>query len=403
MSDNRFIVLRSERPFVPTSENVGVEVLGAPPAPGIPAPMSAARKVDLQEATLSTADVEDVRRDPNTVAIAPPMPIKLIEPIPVNAADGPQLTGTGSTWGVDAVGAGHSSFDGNGVTVAVLDTGIDPNHPAFGGVNLVRQNFTSEGPDDMHGHGTHCAGTIFGRDVNGTRIGVARGVTNAVIGKVLGQGGGSSGGLANAINWAVLNGANVVSMSLGIDFPGYVNFLVEERDWAIQPATSVALADYRANINLFSRLIDFLNAQSQFGAGVIVVAASGNESDRPNYEIAVAPPAAGNGVIAVGALGQGNEGYEVAAFSNTQCNVSAPGVAVQSAALGGGLTVMSGTSMATPHVAGVAALWAQKELQEVGRITSVNLAARVLGMATRNGLKAGSTMNDVGSGIVQAP
>jgi len=402
MSDNRFIVLRSESTFVPTSENVGAEVLGAP-VPGIPAPMSATRKVDLQEATLSTADVEDVRRDPNTVAIAPPMPIKLIEPITATEADGPPVTAAGATWGVDAVGAGNSSFDGSGVTVAVLDTGIDPNHPAFSGVNLVRQNFTSEGLDDINGHGTHCAGTIFGRDVNGTRIGVARGVTNAVIGKVLGQGGGSSGGLANAINWAVQNGANVVSMSLGIDFPGYVNFLVEERNWAIQPATSVALADYRANINLFGRLIDFLNAQSQFGTGVVVVAASGNESDRPNYEIAVAPPAAGNGVIAVGALRQGNNGFEVASFSNTQCNVSAPGVAVQSAALGGGLTAMNGTSMATPHVAGVAALWAQKEMQEVGRITSVNLSAKVLGTATRNGLKSGSTMNDVGSGIVQAP
>ena len=70
--------------------------------------------------------------------------------------------------------------------VAVLDTGIDPNHVAFNGVNLTRRNFTAEGDDDLHGHGTLCAGTIFGRDVNGLRIGVARGVSDAIIGKVLG-------------------------------------------------------------------------------------------------------------------------------------------------------------------------------------------------------------------------
>src|SRR5690606_41473924 len=88
------------------------------------------------------------------------------------------------TWGVKAMGAYTSPFDGSGIVVAVLDTGIDPTHPAFAGVNLTRRNFTTAGDDDTHGHGTHCAGTIFGRAVNGTRIGVAPGVTEAVIGKV---------------------------------------------------------------------------------------------------------------------------------------------------------------------------------------------------------------------------
>ncbi len=391
--ENKFIVFRAQRPA------------GVSPSRGGPGatPLDDVREIDLSEETLSTADIDDLRRDPDIFAIAPPMPLSLVKPQNVVTAEGPGVTAAGNAWGIEAVGAHASSFDGNGAVVAVLDTGIDPDHAAFTGVELVRQNFTTESDDDMHGHGTHCAGTIFGRDVDGTRIGVARGVQKAIIGKVLGAGGGSSATLASAINWAVQNGANVVSMSLGIDFPGYVKLLVTEHGMETEPATSLALSGYRANVNLFSRITDFLEAQSKFGTGVMMVAASGNESERPRYEIAVAPPAAGTGMVAVGALQQGVAGFTVARFSNTEVDCSAPGVAIQSAALGGGLTTMSGTSMATPHVAGVAALWAQKELQESGAISTDNIVSKVLGHATREGLAAGAQVNDVGAGIVRAP
>jgi subtilisin family serine protease len=113
------------------------------------------------------------------------MPMKLIEPL-TDEGQAQPAAGT-PTWGVNAVGAATSPFTGNGVVVAVLDTGIDPSHSAFAGVTLVQKNFTTEGPNDQHGHGTHCAGTIFGRYVSGTRIGVAPGVKTALIGKVLGR------------------------------------------------------------------------------------------------------------------------------------------------------------------------------------------------------------------------
>jgi subtilisin family serine protease len=81
------------------------------------------------------------------------------------------------------VGADTSPFSGDGIVVAVLDTGIDASHPAFEGVDIVQKDFTGEGVGDQHGHGTHCAGTIFGRTSEGTRIGVAPGVKKALIGK----------------------------------------------------------------------------------------------------------------------------------------------------------------------------------------------------------------------------
>ena len=80
---------------------------------------------------------------------------------------------------VQAVRAPDSSFTGAGVVVAVLDTGIDPNHTAFANVPLVQKNFTSEPDDDQDGHGTHCAGTIFGQDIDNYRIGVARGIKSS--------------------------------------------------------------------------------------------------------------------------------------------------------------------------------------------------------------------------------
>tara|TARA_R110002095_G_scaffold185025_1_gene162241 strand:- start:1562 stop:2755 length:1194 start_codon:yes stop_codon:yes gene_type:complete len=391
----KYIVLRTETPFVPSFDNLGVSHLGASILGAAP------RNLEVEEAELTQAERADLRRDPTTMAVAESMPMKLIEPVAFG--DSAEPMSSNITWGIKAVNADQSPFSGAGITVAVLDTGIDPTHPAFQGVSLVRKNFTSETDNDLVGHGTHCAGTIFGQDVNNIRIGIARNVRKALIGKVLGQGGGSSAIIAKAIQWAVNEGAHVISMSLGIDFAGFVKFLIEERGLAIEPATSIALEQYRANVNLFTELADFVRAQGSFLQGSVIIAASGNESDRPNYEIGVAPPAAGTGVIAVGALEETPNGFGIAPFSNNQVNISAPGVNVVSAFLGGGLRSLSGTSMATPHVAGVAALWAQKQLDESGRVNNEALASRLIGSGNRSVLVPGAEAEDTGTGIVQAP
>lgn len=388
------IILRRKATFrrTRTAGPLSVAPLGIENLPTLGEPI-------LEHAQLTPREVADAQRDPEVQVIAAPMPLKLIEP--VGAAE-PTPAATGNTWGIEAVRAHTSPFTGTGVVVAVLDTGINPTHMAFQGVQLVRRNFTQGPDDDQNGHGTHCAGTIFGRDVNGLRIGVARGVTKALIGKVLGPGGGSSATLANAINWAYENGANVISMSLGIDFPGFVADLIAQGLRA-EPATSIALEQYRANVNLFSSLTLLLAQSNAFSQAAVIVAASGNESERPQYEIAVAPPAAGDGMISVGALQRSDAGnLSVASFSNTQCNLCGPGVSVTSAWIGNNsaLNTISGTSMATPHVAGCAALWAQQQKQLTGVLTNENLAAKTLASAT---FIQGASFEDIGNGMVQAP
>jgi subtilisin family serine protease len=391
MNDNptQQIVLRRKAPFsrARAAGSLGMETL---PTLGEPV---------LEYALMNPAEVADVQRDPEVQAVAESMPMKLIEPV---ESPEPAPAAVGNAWGIEAIHAHTSPYTGEGVIVAVLDTGINPNHIAFQGVQLERRNFTHGPDDDQNGHGTHCAGTIFGRDVDGLRIGVARGVTKALIGKVLGPGGGSSATLTTAINWAYEKGANVISMSMGIDFPGFVTELIG-RGLPTEAATSIALEQYRANVNLFSSLTLLLAQSNAFSQAAVIVAASGNESERPKYKIAVAPPAAGDGMISVGALQRSDDGsLSVAIFSNTQCNLCGPGVGVTSAWIGNQNTLktISGTSMATPHVAGCAALWAQQQKQLTGVLTAENLAANTLASAS---FIPGASFEDIGNGMVQAP
>ncbi|MEU7837577.1 S8 family serine peptidase [Nonomuraea sp. NPDC049129] len=383
----------------------------------LPAELGAARgfavgaEPHVEAVELSKREVRDMVRDPEVRGVARVMPTSLIRPI--EDATGEQAEAearaAAATWGVKAVGADVSTRTGADVIVAVLDTGIDATHPAFAGVTLIQEDFSGSGLGDKAGHGTHCAGTIFGRPIDGTRIGVAPGVTRALIGKVLADdGSGDTEGLLRGLEWALQQGAQVISMSLGFDFPGMVQRLV---DLGRQPnfATSLALEAYRANLRLFDALMQMVAARQAIGTGTIVVAAAGNESQRetgPDFEIAVSLPGAAQGVIAVGALAQSTvtgNGLVIAPFSNTFPQISAPGVGVVSARAGGGLRTLSGTSMATPHVAGVAALWWEEVLKSPLPATASTVTARLLAEAVVSPLAAGVDVADRGVGLVRAP
>ena len=358
-------------------------------------------EVSIEAAELSQRDVRDAHNDPLVIDMAPSMPTRLIAPEPSTADT------RSATWGLTAVQADRSRYDGSGVTVAVLDTGIERTHPAFAGISLIERDFSQDGDGDVQGHGTHVAGTVFGRDVAGQRIGVARGVTRALIGKVLGDTGtGSSEMLFDGMEWAAREGAQVISMSLGFDYPGLVKRLIERENLPADFATSVALDDYRRNIRMFDTLMATIAARAAFTGGALVCAASGNASRRqehPNYEISVSVPAAALGVVSVGALAQGATGLEVADFSNTEPTVAAPGQNVLSAALGGGLVAWNGTSMACPHVAGVAALWWQA-IPSLGLPRDAQTVTnRLLGSTRTNVFAPGVDIEDRGQGLVTAP
>jgi subtilisin family serine protease len=357
--------------------------------------------LQLEHDELGLQELARTVAHPEVKAVAPAMPMKLIEP--VARSDAAEPAHDAIAWGVRAVGADQSPYSGAGVVVAVLDTGIDERHPAFAGVELVQRDFTGEGTEDALGHGTHCAGTIFGRAVDGARIGVAPGIQKALIGKVLGQRNNDSSQIASAIMWAFQSGAQIASMSLGIDFPGLVKLLTDA-GWPIEAATSRALEDYRANVALFARLAALVQLPT-FGAGMLLIAAAGNENQRggdKRFVIAVSPPAVADGIISVAAVARGADGLTPAPFSNTGANVAAPGVDSQSAKVGGGLSSMSGTSMATPHVAGVAALWAES-MRSAGSITSSTLSARLTGSGVYTALAQPFDAVDVGTGVVCAP
>ena len=189
------------------------------------------------------------------------MPISLVKPLikAEGAATQDILASArkrGATWGLSMLDVDPKRFDGDGVSVAIIDTGVKRSHAAFSHMPpeaIVEADFTKTrsgdhgvgAAQDSHGHGTHCAATICGGLVNDIRIGVAPKIKKLLVAKAIGGQRGSAA-LLEALNWAVANEADVISMSLGFDFVGYQVYLTGQK---IHPNTAVSMAlTFRDNI-----------------------------------------------------------------------------------------------------------------------------------------------------------
>ncbi len=283
------------------------------------------------------------------------------------------LAETRFTWGLEATKVSASAFTGKGARVAILDTGLDLKHPAFHGRVTASESFVKGAAtaQDGDGHGTHCSGTACGPRIppDGPRYGIASGA-ELFIGKVLDDDGfGGDGSILAGINWAIKNKCHIISMSLG------------------GPAGPISEV-YETT------------AGHALQAGILIIAAAGNRSRRPVQVAPVDHPANCPSIMAVAAV---DRSLGVAGFSNAglfpnggKVDLAGPGVDILSAAPMPGETArMDGTSMATPHVAGIAALWIESNPQLKGAA----LWARMQQMARP--LTAPSA--DVGAGLVQAP
>jgi subtilisin family serine protease len=281
-----------------------------------------------------------------------------------------------ATWGLQAIGADTSPRAGAGARLCILDTGLDLDHPDFAGRQVQARSFVAgETVADVNGHGTHCAGTAAGRVATPgiRRYGVAPGA-DLYVGKVLGDNGaGRERDILAGMLWAIDAGCAVISMSLGR---------------AVAP-DELPSPDYER----IGRLA--------LGRGTLIVAAAGNDSARSEGRIApVGAPANSLSILAVAAL---DPMLAVADFSSGGINpaggavdLAAPGVGIfSSVPRPENYRVLRGTSMACPHVAGVAALWAGTDAALRGQ--------RLWDAMTANAATLGAPERDVGRGLVRAP
>ncbi|MFJ3161183.1 S8 family peptidase [Streptomyces kanasensis] len=294
-------------------------------------------------ADLNATQLDELRRDSRVLSIEEDQKISA------------SATQTNAPWGLDRTdqrsgrnGTYTYTRNGSGVTAYVIDTGIDTAHSEFGG--RARNVFDAFGGNgqDCNGHGTHVAGTV-----GGTTYGVAKGVQLRGVRVLDCQGSGSFSGIIAGFDWVRQNAVKpaVANASLGGGYSAALN----------NAATALA------------------------NSGVHLAVAAGNE----NQDACNVSPASASGTITVAASDSSDR---KAGFSNygSCTDLYAPGVSISSARAGGGSTAMSGTSMASPHVSGVAALY--KSTYGDASSSTVN-----------NWLTANSTTNVIGGNVGSTP
>lgn len=334
--DSRTQLLAKETTRAATRRG-GLESMGVPPARSTPPP--ATRYFPNLGVMLGTVDRKGLKalhaRKKEVAAVIETPEFSLISPHEVAALAGQP---TGMSWGVARLGVAslwEKGLTGKGILIGHLDTGVDVTHPAltqsvdvFAEFDLIGEEVPAAGgaaaaPRDTGSHGTHTAGILNGQPHEGLTFGVAPGAKLASA--IVIEGGDVPARTIAALDWTIGQGCRVVNLSLGV------------RGFHPQFATILGLVKQR---------------------NVLPVVAVGNEGAQTSRS-----PGNHQEVISVGAIDEQNA---VWLFSSSQTlpttpkrgvpDLAAPGVAIWSSAPNGKLIPLSGTSMATPHVSGLAAL-----------------------------------------------
>lgn len=331
--------------------------------------------IDAISADIPENAMETIRTDPNVEYIEIDERVfahRMDNRVPVGTCQEIKTLKQMTPWGINRIGSrlvNAIGDTGKGIRISILDTGIDKDHEDLsknfkGGYNFIDNNTDLK---DLNGHGTHVAGIIAAEDNDIGVIGVAPDAHIYSV-KVLDYAAtGTASDMVAGIEWSLENNMQIVNMSLGAD---------------------------KDSIS-FGRAVE-----NAYNSGVLLVAAAGNNGNIIGKGDNIDYPSKYDSVISVGAIDINDKR---ATFSSTgpSLEVSAPGVDILSTLPGNKYGILEGTSMASPHVSGVAALVMSNNPDMIN--TEIRIKLQITAQDIAKGISFSQAKNWFGYGLVDAP